>query len=218
MLEVLWLIFVSFTVGLSGAIVPGPVFLVTVSETLRKGKIAGPLIVVGHLLLEALIMLAILKGVGATLGSRDAQIMIGYVGGLALILMGSILLKNAFKINISLDLQAKSKNKLTSHGLVATGILSSGSNPQFYLWWLTIGLSTMNYCISIAGIYGLAVFIIGHAFSDLIWFGLVSYSVEKGKRILNPKAIRLIIFGSAIFLVFFGATFIYQASITFILS
>lgn len=214
MLEVLWLIFVSFTVGLSGAIVPGPVFLVTVSETLRKGKVAGPLIVVGHLLLEALIMSAILKGVGATLGSSDAQIMIGYVGGSALISMGLILLKNAFKININLDLQSKSKNKLTSHGLIATGILSSGSNPQFYLWWLTIGLSTMNYCISITGIYGLAAFIIGHAFSDLIWFGLVSYSVEKGKRILNPKAIRIIIFGSAIFLVFFGATFIYQASIT----
>ena len=42
----------SFIVALSGALMPGPLLTVTVGEAARRGFWAGPLIMVGHALLE----------------------------------------------------------------------------------------------------------------------------------------------------------------------
>lgn len=216
MLDLLWLTYASFMAAISGAAVPGPVFIVTVSETLKKGKIAGPLIVVGHLILEALIILVMLAGLETILDSEAARTFIGYAGGAALIIMGSILVKDAVKFRGVLRLEGTpsgNRSRLVSHGLIASGILSSGSNPHFYIWWVTVGLPIMRYCLSLGGLSGFAAFILGHASADLLWFGFISYSVESGKRILNEKAIRLIIVGSALFLILFGAAFIYQTYI-----
>lgn len=44
----------SFVIGFSGALVPGPLFVVTVMESTKRGYIAGPLIVIGHAITEAL--------------------------------------------------------------------------------------------------------------------------------------------------------------------
>jgi len=217
MLNLLWLTYVSFMAAISGAVVPGPVFIVTVSEALKKGKIAGPLIVVGHLTLEALIIAALLTGLKTVLSSEVVRTAVGYAGGAALIVMGSMLMKAAVKFDGSLGLEGNPSGgpgrRLVSHGLVASGILSSGSNPQFYIWWLTVGLSVMQYCLSSGGISGFAAFILGHASADLLWFGFVSYSVESGKRLMNQRVVRFIIVGSALFLILFGAAFIYQTYI-----
>jgi len=42
----------SFVVALSGALMPGPLLTVTVGEATRRGFWAGPLIILGHGILE----------------------------------------------------------------------------------------------------------------------------------------------------------------------
>ncbi len=195
--------------ALSGAVVPGPVFAITVSESLKRGYVAGPLIVAGHLLLEALIIVAAFMGLDILLNTAEARVLVGFVGGSALIVMGLLLLKSCVNLRVKADVDSRSY--MISHGLVAAGFLSSGSNPQFFIWWLTIGLPMIKYSMDVAGLSGLLAFIVGHALADLGWFGLVSYSAYKGKSLLNERMVKLIIAGSAIFLLFLGCLFIYQA-------
>ena len=38
----------GFLTGLSGAVIPGPLFAFVVSDTLKKGFISGPLSALGH--------------------------------------------------------------------------------------------------------------------------------------------------------------------------
>jgi len=200
---------VSFLAALSGAVVPGPVFIVTVSESLKKGSSAGPLIVVGHLILEVFIIAAIFLGLDVALSSYEAKLWIAYLGGAMLVAMGSYLIKTArsFKLNLN----PNSNAYFISHGLIAAGILCSGSNPHFFLWWLTIGLPTIQYSITVAGTIGFIAFLIGHAAADLLWFGFVSYATHGGKKFLNERAVQLVISGSAFFLVIFGISYIYLA-------
>ncbi len=56
----------SFVVALSGALMPGPLLTVTVGEATRRGFWAGPLIILGHGLLElTLVLLLLAQGAGA---------------------------------------------------------------------------------------------------------------------------------------------------------
>ena len=209
MLTLLWVSYISFMAALSGAVIPGPVFAITVSESLKRGYVAGPLIVAGHLLLEALIIAAAFMGLDMLLDTAEVRALIGFVGGSALIVMGLLLLKSC--VNLRVEAGVGSRGYVISHGLVAAGFLSSGSNPQFFIWWLTIGLPMIKYSMDVAGLSGLLAFMVGHALADLGWFGLVGYSAYRGKSLLSERVVRLMIVGSAIFLLFLGCLFIYQA-------
>jgi len=118
------------------------------------------------------------------------------------LLMGLYLVNTArnFKGNIV----SENNTKLASHGMIVAGFLSSGSNPHFFLWWLTTGIPTMAVALSSAGAAGFIAFLIGHAAADLLWFSFISWSIEKGRNYLNQKAIKAILLGSAVFLLLFG--------------
>jgi threonine/homoserine/homoserine lactone efflux protein len=49
------LLAIGFLIGLTGAVVPGPMLFATIEASLRRGWIAGPLIVLGHAAVEVLI-------------------------------------------------------------------------------------------------------------------------------------------------------------------
>jgi threonine/homoserine/homoserine lactone efflux protein len=53
MLEYLAICGTSFVIALSGAMMPGPLLTVTISESPRRGMLAGPLLVLGHGILDA---------------------------------------------------------------------------------------------------------------------------------------------------------------------
>ncbi|HRT27943.1 MAG TPA: LysE family transporter, partial [Syntrophales bacterium] len=58
----------SFMIALSGAVMPGPVLTVTISESLRRGFLAGPLIILGHGLLEIALLAVFVLGFADVIG------------------------------------------------------------------------------------------------------------------------------------------------------
>ena len=205
MFDLLGIASLSFLAALSGAVVPGPVFALVVSESLRSGKIAGPLIALGHFLIEWFIILMVFLGLGPLLETEYAKIGVSCVGGALLMFMGIRLAKIALHLKIDENSFSKpNESKRISQNLVASGFLSSCSNPHIFLWWLTMGIPMIMSSISIAGAMGFASFLIGHVAADLSWFSFVSYSIHKGRRVLKRKAVQAILFISSAFLVAFS--------------
>ena len=60
-----WLLLEWFLVGFTGAVVPGNVLLITVTETTQKGWKGGESIILGHCVLEILLVGSIFLGMGA---------------------------------------------------------------------------------------------------------------------------------------------------------
>jgi len=85
----------SFLIGLSGALMPGPLFTLSVRETLRRGFWVGPLLATGHALIELALVVGLALGLSEFLGEGRGTAVIAMLGGLFLLWMGYEMLRTA---------------------------------------------------------------------------------------------------------------------------
>ncbi len=209
MLELILFVLTSFGVGLSGALVPGPMLTVTVSDSVKKGFLTGPLVVLGHFITELILIIFILAGFSWLVGSAEVAIIIGTLGGIMLIYMGYITSKSTVDLNDVSDTEETS----SKYGSVLKGIVTSVSNPYFFIWWATIGLAFLFKGVEMAGLVGLIGFIIGHWSADLGWFSAVSFFSSKGSTVISEKQYSLIMKICGLFLIVLGAYFLITAQL-----
>ena len=207
-IEVILFAVASFWVGLSGAMVPGPMLTVTISDSLKKGSRAGPLVVLGHYIAEIALMILLVLGLGWVIKSEMVTMLIGGIGGLMLIYIGYTMAKSPLPEEIPVDSEPVEKR-----GSILSGIITSVTNPYFYLWWATVGWAFMLKGIELAGIIGVLSFLVGHWGADLTWYSLVSFFTSKGRHLLPGKRYKIIMIICGVFLVLLGAYFIYSTLI-----
>jgi threonine/homoserine/homoserine lactone efflux protein len=196
----------SFMLALSGALVPGPLFTLTISESAKRGFIAGPLLILGHGILEVSIVLLIFLGVSPYLLTDGARIVVSIAGGITLIFMGGMMLKDIRKMK--LEFKAGGTVSGGMHPVLA-GILGSISNPYWIIWWLTIGLGYLMSAMRF-GLPGIVAFFAGHISADLAWYSMISLAVSRGRNLIGEKGYRFMLYACGIFLIFFGIWFIIQ--------
>jgi threonine/homoserine/homoserine lactone efflux protein len=196
----------SFIVALSGALMPGPLLTLTVGEAGRRGFWAGPLIIVGHALLELALVLLLLAGVGVWLHRPAVLGGVGLMGAVMLAWMGVALMRASRHSHLEFDSQAQA-------GLhpVLAGILMSAANPYWLIWWLTIGLGYGMFSVRY-GALGVALFFGGHILADFAWYSLVAGAVAQGRRFLSAPVYRGFLAACGLFLVGFGGYFGFQGA------
>lgn len=194
----------SFLIALSGALMPGPLLTVTVSESTQRGAIAGPLMIMGHGILELVLVLALLSGLAPFLKRDDVFIAIALAGGCILFWMAISMFRSlpALRLDFSAE-KPRPKN------LVMAGILMSLANPYWTIWWATIGLGYILHSMKF-GVAGVIAFFIGHILADLAWYAFISFSVAKGRTFFSDKIYRRLIAVCAFFLVIFAGYFFYS--------
>ena len=197
----------SFTVALSGALMPGPLLTVTISESARRGYIAGPLLIAGHSILELALVAAICLGLGVYLKAPPVMAATALLGGSILLYLGMQMLRTAGRHSI----QARSEGRTAKSATpVITGALASLANPYWTLWWATFGLAYLMR-ISGKGLPGIAVFFAGHITADFAWYTMVSFGVSKGAALMRDTTYQTLIRVCGVFLVLFGGWFLVTA-------
>ena len=154
----------SFLVGLSGALMPGPLLTVVVYSALRKGIRGGLLAVAGHAIIEALLVALLFIGLKSVLMKPVAKGILGVAGGLTLVWMGLEMLREA-RQGLRVEFDTESAKRVRS---LPRGILSSISNPYWSLWWATVGLAYMVVSLE-RGFGGLLAFYVGHLAPTTTW-------------------------------------------------
>jgi len=193
----------SFAVALSGAMMPGPLFTVTVSESSRKGPAAGPLLIVGHGILELALMVALVFGVGPLLKKTPVFVATALLGSIVLLWMAYGMLRSLPRLTLAVQPQQEA-----GRNLVVAGILLSLANPYWTIWWISIGLGYITQSLAL-GIAGAAAFFAGHIMADFAWYTAVAAAVWKGKRFMSDRAYRGLIAACALFLILFAGMFGY---------
>ncbi len=225
MIEIILFAITSFLVGLSGALVPGPMLTVTISDSFKKGFIAGPLVTSGHIFMEIVMVLLLLFGLGWLIGSPTASFVIGLVGGTVLVIMGLKIFKETpeFKDYSKNNKDIPHDNEYTPPGSapkksetenldkfnsVLNGSLTSISNPFFFIWWGTIGGAFIIKGMALAGVLGILAFLLGHWSSDLAWFSTVSFFSSKSSSLMEPRNYKIIMRVCGVFMIFVGGYFL----------
>ena len=197
-MEWLFLFGVGFSTGLSGAMIPGPLTLYTISEAFRSGHLAGLKIALGHLLLEACFIVLVVLGLRDLLSSHAFRASVSWVGGVGLVVMGALILAKVRRLSL-----AQQATVAFRAGPFVGGAFFSLASPGFLLWWATIGAAVFLQGV-LAGAGGLAMVALGHALADLGWCWLLACSIERGRRFCSERMYRAIMTAIAVCLIVLG--------------
>ncbi|MFA5033394.1 MAG: LysE family transporter [bacterium] len=197
----------SLFIGLSGAVMPGPLLSLNIYNTIQKGIKGGLIIIIGHSIVEAIIVILLLSGVKQLFLREGVQGIIAITGGFVLVWMGINMLKSVKKINIQFINPAENSYSSKQNSGIFQGILATLSNPYWYIWWATVGL---NYILlsKKTGIYGPFAFYFGHISSDFLWYGVIAVLTAKGIQKIKPSIYGSIVLILGVFLIFMGINFI----------
>ena len=120
----LLLFILSFIIAFSGALAPGPLLTAVIYESAKQGFKSGPLIILGHALIEIIMVTFIVLGPIRIINNPFTIRIISFVGSFILLYFGINMLTNLS----SVSLRQKTNDKKSSN-LALTGIIMSAANP-----------------------------------------------------------------------------------------
>lgn len=225
MIELIKALILGFTVGISAAIIPGPMMFATIGASFKNGWRAGSSIFIGHALVELAIFVLVLIGASSFLGKAIISYL-AIIGGLVMLLFGLVMIKGAkeastMDISISASSLNLSSNPLPARiitsalnpfsGQVSAGIITSALNPFFVIWWLTAGSSIVlqEYMV---GILAVIAFIVGHWIADLGFLVAVSSSFSRGNEMISQRTHEIMVYLCGGFMAIFGLWFMINNS------
>jgi len=212
----------SFVLGLSGAVMPGPVLAVAIKGSAQSGFWFGPFLVLGHGLLELPVVLGLGLGLGELLQKGRVLGTISLVGGLVLAAMAVGMLREAVSVTLPTNEGSSGISPKGKIKAIWSGIATSIGNPFWPLWWATAGLAMIGQANKLAADRGLgpglslSFFYVGHILSDLLWYSFVSFMIATGRKLFTDRSYRILIAICAIFLLALAGFFLYSGAASFL--
>jgi len=143
-------------------------------------------------------------GLSQLLTSSIIQKTIGFFGGLILIFMGVQLFRSREEND--------NGGSYLKYGSLIAGVLATGSNPYFLVWWATVGADLVMKA-AVFGLIGFSVFAVVHWLCDFFWNTFVSVTVFKSQRFWNKKVQTIILGFCIVIFIVFGAWFVISAAL-----
>jgi len=214
----IWL-FMGTVVVLSttGVMMPGPVMAASMAKGL-KNRWSGVHVAIGHAVVEFPTIALIALGFSTVLKDARVSIGVGILGGVLLIYLGLSMFmsrrKSVTKLEEAKDVKTSKKKSKAPHDpfpyppLVA-GIITTATNPYYFLWWATLGAALILNAVAF-GVIVLVVMSVLHWSIDLGWNSFLGFAVNKSKS-FDERAY-LAVFGlCGIIMLVFGTWFLASA-------
>ncbi len=185
-------------ISLSGVMMPGPVFAVTIARS-YKSQFAGIRVAVGHALIEIPLILLIYYGFASFFQDTLVQKALFLVGGAVLVWMGIRMLRARGR--------TMEKGKDLPRNSIFAGVTTTALNPYFILWWATVGSMLIMKSLSF-GLTGLSLFAVVHLLCDFGWLAFVSVLVYRTKSLWGGRVQQGLLIASSLLLIGFGGWFL----------
>lgn len=185
-------------VSASGVMAPGPLFASTISSGIRQ-KTAGLKIAIGHTIIELPLVVLIGLGVISLESFPQFRIIITILGAASIFGFATLQIRSALR-------GVTAKN--TKYGPFLTGVLLTGLNPFFLVWWFSIGIKLISDAMTLWSFWGILVMFGLHIWMDYAWLGFVSLVSARWIRFLSGRAYKIFMVGINAVLIYFGVLFV----------
>jgi threonine/homoserine/homoserine lactone efflux protein len=188
----------------SGALAPGPLFFVTISQGARSGAKSGLVFSVAHTLVEFTLVMLLAFGLLTVANKPIVKLAVGVAGGVVLLVFGAIQIHNSLTSKFA----ETQSGQVATRNLLLIGLAFTGLNPFFIVWWLTAGANLILLSLEFASLAGVVFMYICHVWMDYAWLTSIAHFSKMGTNIVEFKWYRLImaVFGAV--LIYFGLTFL----------
>lgn len=191
-------------ISLTGVMLPGPMTAATIAKG-YSDRHAGIRIAAGHAVIEIpliAVMAVIYFRSGSLASSPQVERIIYLVGGVMLLYLGFRMFRaNRMAPGVVGGLPASS---------FVTGMVITGTNPSFYLWWVTAGAILIAGAARF-GLIGFILLAVVHLPSDFVWSEFLSVGTFESKRWWTQRVQRIVFSVCALVLVGFGIWFCVSA-------
>jgi threonine/homoserine/homoserine lactone efflux protein len=201
-------------VTLSGALSPGPLTAVALSEGVRAGRGAGVKLALGHALVEFPLVLAIAYGLGQFLQRPLVNGLVALFGAAVLLWMGYGLVSGVLRRQLSLRAAAAAPAPaMLRYGHVPGGAALTVTNPYWSLWWASLGATYVARTAALSpGLLPVSGLWFTHWLIDLGWLGGLSLIVSSGRGLIGDRAYRGVLLFCGLFLIGFGIFFAWSGA------
>jgi threonine/homoserine/homoserine lactone efflux protein len=183
---------------------PGPMTAATIAKG-YSDKHAGAWIGAGHAVIEIpliAVMAVVYFESGRLVSSPQAERVIYLVGGLMLLYLG-------FRMFRGTRETPGAVGGLPASSFV-TGIVITGTNPSFYIWWATAGAVLVSGAAKF-GPVGVILLALVHLPSDFVWSEFLSVGTFESRRWWTQRVQRIVFSVCALILAGFGVWFCVKA-------
>jgi len=191
----------------SGALAPGPTFFANITEGTKSGAKSGLAFSVGHTIFEFTLVMLLALTLQTVSSEPLIKLVVGVAGGVALLGFGFWQIREG----VALKRDVKKKENIQSKNPLLLGLLFTGLNPYFIIWWLTAGMPLIENALAVASFAGVLIMYASHVWMDYVWLTGTAYLAKKGTNLTGRKGYRILIVIFGIILVFFGLYFLVTA-------
>ena len=191
----------------SGALSPGPLFFATISHGAKLGARGGLAFAVGHTLFEFPLIILLALGLNTIVSEPVVKLLTGVMGGLALIVFGVMQIRECISSRFSVP---KSRGTVFQNPILI-GLVFTGLNPFFIVWWLTVGGSLIFEALELALLPGVILMYACHVWMDYAWLTAVAHFARVGINTIGARWYRAIMAFFGVVLIYFGITFLVSA-------
>lgn len=203
-MDIYELMLIVVIVTTSGALTPGPLFFANISKGMKMGARSGLLFSIGHTVVEFPLVIFLALGLLTEVNQPSIKRVIGLVGGCALFVFGILQIRESLRNTTH---QASKRGRIIQNSIFL-GLIFSGLNPFFIIWWLTIGAKLILEALLLAQIFGVLVMFGAHIWMDYAWLIGTAHLSRIGVKIIGSKVYRVLIFIFGVALLLFGINFI----------
>lgn len=185
-------------VSASGVMAPGPLFTSTIASG-AKQSLAGLKIAIGHTIIELPLVFGIGLGVLSLEVFPQFRTIIAVLGAASIFGFAILQIRSTIR-------SAPIKN--TRYGPYITGVLLTGLNPFFLMWWFSIGIKLISDAMLIWSVWGILIMFVIHIWMDFAWLGFVSTLSSKGTKLLSAKPYKIFMIVINGIMIYFGVSFV----------
>jgi len=182
------LIVSTVIISVSGALSPGPLTASAVAVGTRRSAKGGFLIALGHMLFEfpyVLIIASLSSSIGFFLKNVNVSYALTLIILVFILFFSYLMIKEGINVTKNRTIKA-GKSKSYTINPILVGVILTGFNPYFLLWWLSVGLPLIQFSMN-EGLPLLLLMYGAHIWMDYFWLTLMGFAGESSVKILKSK-------------------------------